>query len=408
MNTPMQELLEAARALAPSIIADRRKIHSRPELAYEERETAALVAARLADLGIEHRTGLGGTGVGGLIQGRRPGRTVLLRADMDALPILEESGAAYASTIPGVMHACGHDGHTAMLLGAARLLRQRPHELAGSVKLMFQPAEEGGAGAVRMMEDGLLENPPVDAAFALHVGHGTPTGTLIARAGPLLAGANSFTITVQGRGGHASRPQHAVDPVVLASHVVVALQTLVSREVEPGVPAVVTLGALQAGTTFNVIPDRAMIKGTVRAYDAEVMHRLETRIREVAHGVAASLRGSAEVEIHMNYPPTVNDDGMAELAGRAVRKLGATVSSGSPIMAAEDFSFVLQKVPGAMLQLGIRAPGWPEPRPVHTAQFELDENALPLGCAAYAAIAVEYLQRQYSPRRPRLAPPPAG
>jgi len=387
----VQKILEAARSIADQIVDDRRTIHSRPELAYQERETAALVESRLADLGIEYRGGVGGTGVIGLVHGARPGRTVLLRADMDALPITEESETGFVSRNPGVMHACGHDGHTAMLLGAARILHQQRARFDGIVKLMFQPAEEGGAGAVKMIEHGLLDDPIVDAAFAIHVGHVTETGTVIARGGPLLAGANSFTITVTGRGGHAARPQHAVDPVVIAAQIVVALQTLVSREVDPGVAAVVTLGALQAGTTFNVIPDRALIQGTIRAYEAEVMQRLEARVEETAKGVAAALRARAEVEIHMHYPPTVNDEAMAELAGGAIRKLGLNVAVGSPIMAAEDFSYVLQRVPGAMVQLGVRDPSWPEPKPVHTAQFDLDEEALPLGAAVYAAMALEFL-----------------
>jgi len=388
----MREIREAAQAIAEEIVTDRRAIHARPELAYQERETAALVVARLRDLGIEHWSGVGETGVIGLIQGTRAGHTVLLRADMDALPIAEESDAAYASRHPNIMHACGHDGHTAMLLGAARILQERRAQFGGAVKLMFQPAEEGGAGAVKMIDDGLLDNPPVDAAFAIHVGHATQTGTVLARGGSLLAGANSFTITVTGRGGHASRPQNAVDPVVVAAQIVVALQTLVSREVEPGVPAVVTIGALHAGTTFNVIPDRALIKGTIRAYDETVMERLEARIEAVATGVAAALRARAEVEIHMHYPPTVNDEAMAELAAGAVRRLGANVAPGSPVMAAEDFSYILQRVPGAMLMLGVRNAGWAEPKPVHTAQFDLDEEALPLGAAVYAAIALEFLR----------------
>jgi amidohydrolase len=387
----MRELLGAAQAIADDVIADRRAIHARPELAYQERETAAFVEARLGNLGIEFRGGVGETGVIGLVRGVRPGHTVLLRADMDALPITEESTAPYASEHKGVMHACGHDGHTAMLLGAARMLQERRTQFAGVVKLMFQPAEEGGAGAVKMIQDGLLDGPPVDAAFAIHVNHETQTGTMIARGGPILAGANSFTITVTGRGGHASRPQHAVDPVVVASQIVVALQTLVSREVEPGVPAVITLGALQAGTTFNVIPDRATIMGTIRAYDDGVMERLEARIESVAKGVASALRAEANVEIHMHYPPTINNEAMAELAGGAVRRLGINVVQGSPIMAAEDFSFVLQRVPGAMLMLGVRNPGWTQPKPVHTAQFDLDEDALPLGAAAYTAMALEFL-----------------
>jgi amidohydrolase len=387
----MGEILDAAQSIAETIVADRRTIHSRPELGYQEKETAALVEARLLDLGIEYRGGVGGTGVIGLVRGARPGPTVLLRADMDALPITEESDAPYVSQHPGVMHACGHDAHTAMLLGAARILQERRTQFDGAVKLMFQPAEEGGAGAVKMIDEGLLDDPPVDAAFAIHTSHDTPTGTMTARGGPLLAGANSFTITVTGRGGHASRPQTTVDPVVVASQIVVALQTLVSREVEPGVPAVITLGALLAGTTFNVIPDRAQIMGTIRAYDAGLMNQLEARIETVAKGVASSLRAEAKVEIHMHYPPTINNEAMVELAGGAVRGLGITVVQGSPIMAAEDFSFVLQRVPGAMLMLGVRKPSWTQPKPAHTAQFDLDEDALALGTAAYTAMALEFL-----------------
>src|SRR5215471_6772216 len=276
----MPTLLDSARAIADSLVADRRAIHRRPELAFQERETAALVQARLTELCVPHRAGVGGTGVVGLIEGGRPGRTVLLRADMDALPIQEESTADYASTNPGVMHACGHDAHTAILLGATRLLLDRQAELAGRVKLMFQPAEEGGAGALRMIEDGLLEDPPVDAAFMLHVAHALAAGRVATAPGPMLAGANSFTITIEGRGGHASRPHTAVDPVVVGAQVVTALQTLVSRETPPDEPAVVTLGSLVAGTAPNIIPDRAAIKGTIRAYDRELMEGLERRLTE--------------------------------------------------------------------------------------------------------------------------------
>jgi amidohydrolase len=387
----MSETLDAAQSIADEIVSDRRAIHANPELAYLEQKTAELVEARLRELGIEHRGGVGGTGVIGLVRGARPGPTVLLRADMDALPITEESDVPYVSRNVGVMHACGHDAHTAMLLGAARILQERRTEFSGAVKLMFQPAEEGGAGAVKMINEGLLDDPPVDAAFAIHTGHDFQTGTMVARGGPLLAGANSFTITVTGRGGHASRPHTTVDPVVVASQIVVALQTLVSREVEPGVPAVITLGALLAGTTFNVIPDRAQIMGTIRTYDAGLMEQLEARIETVAKGVASALRAEAKVEIKMHYPPTINNDAMVELAGGAVRRLGLDVVAGQPIMGAEDFSFVLQRVPGAMLMLGVKNPTWTDSKPAHTAQFDLDEAALPLGAAAYAAMALEFL-----------------
>jgi amidohydrolase len=389
----MATLLESARSIADSVVADRRAIHRRPELAFQERETAALVQARLRELGIPMRAGVGGTGVVGLIEGARPGRTVLLRADMDALPIQEQSAAEYASTHPGVMHACGHDAHTAILLGAARLLVERRDELAGRVKLMFQPAEEGGAGAMRMIEEGLLEEPKVDAAFMLHVSHQHRAGEVAVGKGPILAGANSFTITVEGRGGHASRPHTAVDPVVTGAHVVTALQTLVSREAPPNQAAVLTLGSFTAGTAANVIPDRAVIKGTVRAYDDGLMRQIERRLEETARGVAAAMRAEARVEYHMHYPPTVNDGAMAEALARAARAaLGdQAVLVAEPVMAAEDFSFVLQRVPGASLSLGVRAPGWAEPRPVHTARFDLDESALPIGVACMTSVALDLL-----------------
>jgi amidohydrolase len=389
----MPTLLESARAIADSVVADRRAIHRRPELAFQEHETSALVESRLRALGIPLRTGVGGTGIVGLIEGARPGRTVLLRADMDALPIQEESTAEYASANPGVMHACGHDAHTAILVGAARLLHERRADMTGCVKLMFQPAEEGGAGALRMIEDGLLQDPPVDAAFMLHVAHALPAGRVATAAGPVLAGANSFTITVEGRGGHASRPHTTVDPVVVAAHVVTAVQTLVSRETPPDRAAVVTLGSLQAGTAANIIPDRAVIKGTIRAYDGDLMQELERRLEETAAGVAAAMRATADVKFHMHYPPTVNDAAMAELlsgAGRAALGPNA-VGTAEPIMAAEDFSFVLERVPGAMLSLGVRAPEWSEPRPVHTARFDVDESALPVGVACMASAALEFL-----------------
>jgi amidohydrolase len=390
----MPTLLESARAIAESVVADRRAIHRRPELAFHEHETAALVESRLRALGVPLRTGVGGTGIVGLIEGARPGRTVLLRADMDALPIEEESTADYVSAHPGVMHACGHDAHTAILLGAARLLVERRAELTGCVKLMFQPAEEGGAGALRMIEDGLLQDPPVDAAFMLHVAHALHTGRVATAPGPVLAGANSFTITVEGRGGHASRPQTTVDPVVVGAQVVTALQTLVSREAPPDCAAVLTLGTFQAGTAANIIPDRAVIKGTVRAYDGELMRALERRLEETAAGVASAMRASADVKFHMHYPPTVNDPAMAELLSGAGRSaLGAeAVGVVEPIMAAEDFSFVLQRVPGAMLSLGVRSPEWDEPRPVHTARFDVDESALPVGVACMASAAMEFLE----------------
>jgi amidohydrolase len=390
------DLLAAARAIEPEIVADRRRIHSHPELAYQEEQTSSLVRVRLEELGIPFRSGLAKTGVVATIKGDLGnGPCLLLRADMDALPIDERSGVGFASQIPGLMHACGHDAHTAMLLGAARLLLDHRSDFAGTVKLMFQPAEEAAGGAPRMIEAGVLTDPPVDAAFALHVRPDLAAGTVSCSAGPQLAGADAFTITVQGRGGHAAEPHTTIDAVVVGAQVVLALQTLVAREVEPTAAAVLTLGSFNAGESFNVIADRAVIKGNIRAFDNELFLHLEQRMREVATGVASALRATAHVDLLGRCPPLVNDASMAErLAASARSVLGA--DSVVPVKAemwAEDFAFVLEKIPGAMLWLGIKSGDWPEPKPIHTAEFDLDESALPIGSSAMAGAALDYLMR---------------
>lgn len=388
------DLLESARALGPRIVSDRRTIHSHPEMAYDEEQTSTLVQARLRDLGIPFRAGLAKTGVVAQIKGELgDGPCVLLRADMDALPIEEKSGVSFASEIPGVMHACGHDAHTAMLLGAAQLLLDRRSDFAGTVKLMFQPAEEGGAGAARMIEDGVLDGPSVDAAFMLHVRPELDAGQVSYGSGPLLAGADAFTITVEGRGGHAARPHQTIDPVVVGSQIVMAVQTLVAREVDPTVPAVVTLGSFNAGNRSNVIADRAVLMGTIRAFDDDVFAQLERRLREVVTGVGSALRARVQVDFNMRYPPSVCDSAMAERLGASARALLGrdAVQLSQPQMGAEDFAFVLQKVPGAMLWLGVKSPDWSEPKPLHTAVFDIDESALPIGSSTLARVALDYL-----------------
>ena len=390
------ELLDSARAIGPRIVSDRRTIHSHPEMGYEEEQTSTLVQARLRELGIKYRSGLAKTGVVAQIKGELgDGPCVLLRADMDALPIDEKSGVSFASEVSGVMHACGHDAHTAMLLGAAELLMDRRATFAGTIKLMFQPAEEGGAGAARMIEDGVLDDPPVDAAFMLHVWPDLDAGQVSCGPGPQLAGADAFTITIDGSGGHAAYPHLTIDPVVVGAQVVMALQTLVAREVDPTVPAVVTLGSFNAGNKSNVIADRAVLKGTIRAFDDALFAHLEDRVREVVTGVASSLRAKAHIEFEMRYPPSVCDPAMAEQLGTSARSLlGAeAVLVSQPEMGAEDFAFVLQKVPGAMLWLGVKHPSWPKPKPVHTATFDIDESALPIGSSAMAGVALDYLKR---------------
>ena len=389
------ELLDSARSLEPRIVSTRRTIHSHPEMGYQEEQTSTLVQARLRELGIPFRSGLAKTGVVAQIKGELgDGPCVLLRADMDALPIDEQSGVAFASEVPGVMHACGHDAHTAMLLGAAELILDRKSTFAGTVKLMFQPAEEGGGGAARMIEDGVLAEPKVDAAFMLHVWPDLDAGQVSCGPGPQLAGADAFTITVKGRGGHGARPHETVDPVVVGAQIVMAMQTLVSREVDPTVPAVVTLATFNAGSVSNVIPDRAVLKGTIRAFDDTLFKHLEERVREVASGVAAALRASVDIAFEMSYPPSVFDAAMAEHLSASARSLlgEESVLVSRPEMGAEDFAFILQKVPGAMLWLGVKDPAWPEPKPVHTATFDIDESALPIGSSAMAGVALDYLK----------------
>ena len=387
-------LFAAAKAISGSVVEDRRAIHRHPELLYQEERTAALVSQRLRDLGITVETGVAGTGVIGLLEGGRAGKTVLLRADMDALPLQEKADIPFKSEVAGVMHACGHDSHVAMLLGAAKLLTERRDALSGTVKFMFQPAEEGGAGALRMIEAGLLEGPKVDAAFALHVSPSFYAGEVAVKAGPTHASSDRFTIRVTGRGGHAARPHFAVDPVVIAAHIVTALQTVVSREVSSSDEAVITIGSIDSGTTFNIIPDDALMRGTVRTYSPAVQDLIEKRIPEIAQGVARALRGDAVVEYHRMYPPNINHESGAELIRAAANDVfgpGVILPDESQ-MGGEDFSFLMQRVPGAMFRLGVRRPG-SAPCSLHMSDFDLDESSLPAGTALMAGAAAKFLSR---------------
>lgn len=384
------DLLPAARALSGEVSAIRRRIHQHPELAFHEHRTAGIVAARLESLGLEPETGVAATGVVATLDGAWPGRTVLLRADMDALPIAEETGLAFASHEPGVMHACGHDAHTAILLGAASVLSERRHRLAGKLVFMFQPAEEGGGGARRMLDEGVLRKHGVDVAYMLHVWHEFPAGTVAIRSGPVMAGALSFEITIEGSGGHAARPHQTVDPVVVGAHVITTLQTIVSREVDPQAPAVLTIGKVAVGAAHNIIADSAVIAGTARAYDPETMGVIRRRIREIAEGTAATMRARAAVTFGVEYPPVVCDPTAVDAAANGLRvALGDEAVLLAPVsMGSEDFGYVLQEVPGAVIRLGVRDPEWARPRPMHTSTFDLDEASLPIGVAAMAAAAI--------------------
>jgi amidohydrolase len=387
------DLRPDALALRPDLVAWRRHLHAHPELSYAETATAAFVRERLIDLALTPSAPMaGGTGLTCLVRGREDGPTVALRADMDALPILEDSDAPYASTTPGVAHLCGHDGHTAMLLGAAALLTKHPPE-RGNVKLLFQPAEEGGAGAERMIEDGALAGPAVEAIYALHVDPRVPTGRTGVVLGPANAAADTIEIEVVGAGGHAAYPHLSVDAVAVAAQVVTALQHVVSRHTDPLLPLVVTIGTINGGFASNVIAPSVTMRGTVRSFDPELRQRLPELIERVVQGVAAAHGATAGVGYTFGYPATVNDPMLLpafEAASAAVMGEGRNAIM-VPTMGAEDFSYYAQLVPGMIARLGVRNEALGFVHPLHHPRFDLDEDALPLGAALLAEVATRWL-----------------
>ena len=384
-----------AQAALPGMTALRRAIHAEPELGLHNPRTAEKIMAALAGLPLEYRTDPSTTGIIATLKGPANGRTVLLRGDTDALPMPEETGLDFASTIPGAMHACGHDSHVAMLAGAARLLCERRESLAGSVMFMFQPGEEGHHGARYMLDDGLI-GPLPDAAFALHIMPNAPWGVVGGRTGALLASNDKLRIVITGRGGHASMPHDALDPVPIACEIALALQTFVTRQISVFDPAVITIGQISAGTTDNVIPDTALLFGTMRTLSAATRLKLHDGLPRLAQGIAAAHGASATVEIIPGFPVT-NCDGRAVALGEAVTKRlfgeDAWQTLANPIMGAEDFAYVLEKVPGAMFFLGVAEQGadWRACCGLHSTHMHLDESAMARGAALHAAIAEQYL-----------------
>ena len=377
------------------LIDTRRDLHRHPELGYQEHRTAAIVAQRLGEAGFELRTGVAETGVVGMLRGRSEGRTLLLRADMDALPIQEECDHDFVSTVPGVMHACGHDGHIAIGLAVAERLARRREEWEGAVRYVFQPAEEGGGGALRMVEEGVLEG--VDAALGLHVWAGLPSGTIGVVEGPVMAGALEFRVIVRGRGGHGAIPQETVDATVVASHLVVALQTIVSRSVAPLETAVVTVGSLHAGTASNVIAGSAVLEGTLRAYEGSVLSGLRQRLQEIVSGISTAFGAESEVVFRKQvYPPTVNDPAMTEVVRRSAEgvvgvdrvRCDETVRT----MAAEDFSEFSTRVPGCYFFVGARNPKVGAVHPHHSPHFDICEDALHIATDVLERAALAYLR----------------
>ena len=391
----MDDWKEAAAELLSDMVRLRRAIHAEPELGLQNPLTARKAREALKDLPLEFIEGGATSGFVATLRGPASGRTVLLRADMDALPMQEDTGLPFASSRFGVMHACGHDAHVAMLVAAARLLCARRERLSGTVQFMFQPGEEGFHGARHMLDDGLI-SPIPDAAFALHVSPNVPFGIVAGRAGPLLAAADRFEISLKGKGGHASQPHEAIDPIPVACELVLAIQSMATRRLAAFDPAVITVGRIEAGTANNVIPETATIEGTIRSFSESARSIAHEGLRRLATHLASAHLCSAAIVIEEGFPVTVCDTGAARLAKRAVSALfgdGAWMEMPTPAMGAEDFAYILQKVPGAMVFLGASPEGgdWRTCCSLHSNRMVLDERAMADGAALHCAIAEAFL-----------------
>ena len=392
MNAPTsQALLDALRVLSPEFVALRRDIHAHPELAFEERRTSDLVAERLERWGYQVHRGLGGTGVVGTLRKGGGSRALGLRADMDALPILEKTGLDYASRHHGKMHACGHDGHTALLLCAARHLAEAA-DFNGTLHLIFQPAEENEGGALRMVDEGLFTLFPCDEIYALHNSPGLPVGQVAIGAGPQMASFDRATVTLRGRSAHGAMPHHGIDPMQCAASIMLGLQSIVSREVDALKSAVITVGSVQAGEAFNVVPETALLKIGVRALDPQVRTQVEQRIRAFIAAQAQSYQLQAEVVYERKYPVLVNHAAQTEtLRQAAIRLLGAdNVLEKSPVMGSEDFAYMLEHRPGAYIRLG-NGMGEDGGCMVHNPLYDFNDKALPIGAALWVHLAQSYL-----------------
>jgi len=385
------EFLDAAKQLAPRLVDLRRRIHTEPELGLENPATRAKILEAIADLDLDITLHERTSGILATLRGGRPGKRLLLRGDMDALPMPEDTGLEFQSQHPGRMHACGHDAHVSMLAGAARLLAARRQEIAGEIVFMFQPGEEAYGGAEVMLAEGM---PEVDAAFAMHVAPQIPTGMVGSKPGAIMASFDDFEIEVRGRGGHASMPHDCLDPIPIACEIVQALQTFVTRQIPATDPGVLTVAQIHAGTTNNVIADAVQLTGTMRALSDKTRALLIEAVPRIASGIASTHGAEAHVEISGGYPVVMNDVGFESFAREVIGDLlgeRAVLPLPTPIMGAEDFAYVLDRVPGAMVLLGVRPPGTTDPAPCHSSQMMLDEEAMVLGAALHAAVATRFL-----------------
>jgi hippurate hydrolase len=384
-------MIDIPERLFTEAVAIRRDLHRHPELGFHETRTAAIVAARLRALAIEVHEGIATTGVIGVLRGAKPGRTIMLRADMDALPMPDEKDVDYRSTVAGVMHACGHDGHVATLLAAAELIADRREDLRGTIVFCFQPAEEGLGGARVMVADGVLERFGVERAYGLHYMGILPVGVVATRPGPLMASADAFDVAITGHGGHGSMPHRAIDPIAAAGQTIVALNQIVARRTDPLQPAVVSICAVAGGTTYNVIPTTAHLKGTIRAFDARVRDDLIAQVRHVCMHACATAGATGDVQlVNDGFPVTANDPDQAAYVSRlAATVLGDERSTDTPpMMGAEDFSFFAQRVPACFFFIGSN--GGPSTAFTnHHGKFDLDERAMQSGIAMMHALAFD-------------------
>jgi len=376
---PLKEALK----IREEIIAWRRDFHMHPELGYEEERTSKIVEEHLREWGYTIKR----VGTGIIADIGNGEKKIALRADMDALPVQEENDVPYKSRTPGKMHACGHDAHTAMLLGAAKIIAEHKEELPNKVRLIFQPAEEGGNGALKMIEGGGLEG--VDAIFGLHVWMELPSGVVGIREGPFMAGVGRFDVEIEGKGGHGASPHETIDPVPIAAQAILAFQTIISRNLNPLESGVVSVGTIKAGEAFNVIPERVYMNGTYRFFTQETKKLIEKRIEEILKGIVLANNASYNLKIEEVAPPTINDPQMASLAKRVAQKLGLKVDDVPKSMGSEDFAFYLQKVPGAFIALGIKNEEKGIIHPHHHPKFNVDEEVLPLGTALEVGLAFE-------------------
>lgn len=392
----MNHWLKEASSLADQLVAMRRQIHQHPEQGYEEQETARFLAGMMRQAGVSVQEGVGQTGMMAVIEGTRPGRVVALRADMDALPIEETTGLPFASLTPGVSHACGHDSHSAMLAGVAILLQRNRDRFAGTAKLLFQPAEECPplGGAQPMIADGVLQNPQVDAIYALHTMGDLPVGQISIARGPMMAASDRAAIRIIGKGGHGSAPHQTVDALLTAAQVVVALQSIVSRNTHPLKPAVLTVGEMHSGYRYNVVADVATLDCTIRSLDPETRQLLKARIEQIVAGVTSAMGASYELVYTQGYPSVPNNSAKVDQvieAAQAVLGDSSVVMLDSPSMGGEDFSYFLKQVPGALFWLGSRLDDGREQHPAHNAGFDLNEKALPLGVALLCQLVEQEL-----------------